>query len=511
MRKNFLRTISTLLGSIILFMTITASINAKVYFDGNIDERAVTTEKELAHDSIQALSAPRTYVEEMLATHRANNLGGTSAVDGCMTFAVEVVSYVFGIKDSAEMNKLYVNYHANWKNDGSYGALNLAGRISTCSNYPYGVSPPTAYHNDVIDVASTKALFKTARPGDIFQGCGRCENYLGGGQHTAIIQEVRDDGVVFYEAGFVIDQYNAYKVLHYLSYNKLMEKYPHVMGIYTVKDYSKIDYSLYSEQDTPIKEDVQKPVKTELAFSNQSISYNGSDNAVVKIVCNRPTGVRVEECGLYFGTSSLQKVSSEVPGSEAQNNPNYFEIYYDLKSECGISLKKGQSYSYQFFIRVGGIEHKSSVYKWICPADLTESKSCSHSFNYMGVCTKCKESFPIQLQREGATMYATRDNLPVHNAPYGKAKITERIEKTETEVRVVGYAINAFGNKWYKTSSGGWIVYDYLTSDIPKKEESKDAKRNDISFSDLKSSFNGKDSAMIQISCNRPTGLYVEE
>lgn len=108
-------------------------------------------------------------------------------------------------------------------------------------------------------------------------------------------------------------------------------------------------------------------------------------------------------------------------------------------------------------------------------------------------------------------MYATRDNLPVHNAPYGKAKITERIEKTETEVRVVGYAINAFGNKWYKTSSGGWIVYDYLTSDIPKKEESKDAKRNDISFSDLKSSFNGKDSAMIQISCNRPTGLYVEE
>lgn len=280
----------------------------------------------------------KTQVELRLAQSEAKY--NKTANGNCFEFAKTVLSEVFGLKNDYGLSW---NYHGNWKSDGSY-RLNLVGRVTACKTYNYAPLPSGAFYRNSVTAQTVKDLFSFAHVGDVFQGCRTCQE-SGTGQHSAIIQAIKPDGVVLYQGN---DQ--GYVTIKQYSYDYLARDFPHAASIYTAPNYASIN----------------KPAQYSVSFATPTVSSITANNAVLKTSVYRPTGVYVQYCGLYMGKTSqaLSKVATEVPGQEAQNYPNYFNMAYDIKSETKFQLSSATQYYYKFFIIINGVEYQSSVYSF---------------------------------------------------------------------------------------------------------------------------------------------------
>lgn len=81
-------------------------------------------------------------------------------------------------------------------------------------------------------------------------------------------------------------------------------------------------------------------------------------------------------------------------------------------------------------------------------------------------CTFCGKAYSVPTPTGGGKYMDIvavngSNTAPAHTTPYGAATITARYKKGQT-VYVTGSSKNAFGNTWYRLSSGDWLTGDYL-------------------------------------------------
>ena len=88
-------------------------------------------------------------------------------------------------------------------------------------------------------------------------------------------------------------------------------------------------------------------------------------NAVVHGTVKKSESQTVTSCGLYLGTSAsnLTKRNTEAVSAAANsaNNGTWFNIWYDLNTELGITLSPSTTYYYKIYAVYGGKEYTGSV------------------------------------------------------------------------------------------------------------------------------------------------------
>ena len=143
---------------------------------------------------------------------------------------------------------------------------------------------------------------------------------------------------------------------------------------------------------------------------------------------------------------------SNAAGKVAQ--VSYGAISYDVMA----TPKKGQYYwPYVELYRAKNYD------------EIADRFECDHSYNSVGVCTKCRADFPLTVTKLNTTatvigLNSSSKTAPAHTAPYGDAPITKRYTMLQT-IQVTGSAKNAYGNLWYQIAANGetyWIVSDYV-------------------------------------------------
>ena len=85
------------------------------------------------------------------------------------------------------------------------------------------------------------------------------------------------------------------------------------------------------------------------------------------------------------------------------------------------------------------------------------SDTQNHSWNDVGKCTKCGHKYTFSLSTlfvKGE--YMVKNNITLKNEPYSASGSAGSLSRYDI-VNIAGSAKNAFGNKWYKTTSGKWI------------------------------------------------------
>jgi len=116
----------------------------------------------------------------------------------------------------------------------------------------------------------------------------------------------------------------------------------------------------------------------------------------------------------------------------------------------------------------------------------------SHSYNSLGVCTKCNAKFNINITAMSTTLYATKDNVPVRANPYEPDATLRTLSKGEA-VAVTGSGKNSVGNLWYRINDSGnvrWVFSGNLTSTKPTTTSSAPAAPTGLSAASASTNHN---------------------
>ena len=87
-------------------------------------------------------------------------------------------------------------------------------------------------------------------------------------------------------------------------------------------------------------------------------------------------------------------------------------------------------------------------------------KKCSHnSYDSTGVCKTCKYKYQLEVDGtfRGVYIVTNSSGAPIRNVPYEAKNSIVRTAKKNSSLTVVGKAINAHNNLWYKLSDGNWV------------------------------------------------------
>lgn len=179
-----------------------------------------------------------------------------------------------------------------------------------------------------------------------------------------------------------------------------------------------------------------------------------------------------------FTTFTLQNGADLQIGDHIRKSGHSF-IYYGLNSNNEIIALQcnGYSSSYPCGLNFGRVYkndkefHDISSVKGATIYRYNNVTSCAHEkyvFNndYSVTCTNCGYNYAVPAVSGGGQYLDVigvngSGTAPSHVTPYGEAQIGVRYNKGDT-VYVVGSAINAFKNPWYKLSDGSWLSGEYL-------------------------------------------------
>lgn len=191
----------------------------------------------LAAGPLQASEA-NTNVEKLLANlqTRSGFLSGEkpSYADECFTFAKRVFKELFGY----DTNTLY--YHGELK-----GASPNLVRVGRCFVAKSGcnVDHSSGVDSTTITADTVKALLSKAKCGDILQTTrfvsSNTEGCSVGRPHTMIVQQVKSNSVVVYEANWVKDTIGYREI----TFKDFASKYDHVITVYRANNYDKVNGS----------------------------------------------------------------------------------------------------------------------------------------------------------------------------------------------------------------------------------------------------------------------------
>lgn len=96
-----------------------------------------------------------------------------------------------------------------------------------------------------------------------------------------------------------------------------------------------------------------------------------------------------------------------------------------------------------------------------------EPKTCSHSYNSRGYCSKCGQEFVMTMAclTSPTTYEAVKNDVPVRNRPYAPEKTIRSLAKGE-KVTVTEFGNNSVGNRWYKLSDDTWVYSENLKESV---------------------------------------------
>lgn len=103
-----------------------------------------------------------------------------------------------------------------------------------------------------------------------------------------------------------------------------------------------------------------------ISVKNTGVKDIGETTATISGQCIKSgSNVKLEQCGLYMGTSqsNMARINTESvsAAANAHNNGNSFDIWYNVEQELGYRLSAGTTYYYKFFCTYGGKEYCSEV------------------------------------------------------------------------------------------------------------------------------------------------------
>lgn len=102
-----------------------------------------------------------------------------------------------------------------------------------------------------------------------------------------------------------------------------------------------------------------------ITLSNNGATDTTTTNATLHGYCSKYAGINIDTCGLYLGTtqSDMKKINTETVSSGANNKDGGkgFDIWYNLTSELGQTLRPNTTYYYRFYCTYRGIEFKSNI------------------------------------------------------------------------------------------------------------------------------------------------------
>ena len=100
------------------------------------------------------------------------------------------------------------------------------------------------------------------------------------------------------------------------------------------------------------------------------------------------------------------------------------------------------------------------------------AEQCSHSYNSLGVCEKCGQSYPYEIKKANFSVTIV-DKAYVQSKPYGDSAYYKSTLSDGTEVTVTGTTKNHYGNTWYQMTDGSWISSDRCTTVSQKQTDQK--------------------------------------
>lgn len=100
------------------------------------------------------------------------------------------------------------------------------------------------------------------------------------------------------------------------------------------------------------------------------------------------------------------------------------------------------------------------------------AEQCSHSYNSLGVCEKCGQSYPYEIKKANFSVTIV-DKAYVQSKPYGDSAYYKSTLSDGTEVTVTGTTKNHYGNTWYQMTDGSWISSDRCTIVSQKQTDQK--------------------------------------
>lgn len=232
------------------------------------------------------------------------------------------------------------------------------------------------------------------------------------------------------------------------------------------KTYSKTSPSVtfyhYNPGSTNVSGGTTSGENVSVAFSNYQVRKLTETSAEPYATATATNGL-VKKVGMRIGTNKdkLQLLGSDNGKAGIRKNMWYNTTKYNYP------LQPGTTYYYQPFAEVDGKEYPGDIRSFTTPGtkptQKEETKSCSHSYNSRGYCSKCGQEYPMTITYliPAATYEAVKNDVPVRNRPYAPEEIIKSLSKGE-KVSVAGYGNNSVGNLWYKLSDGTWVYSENL-------------------------------------------------
>lgn len=186
-------------------------------------------------------------------------------------------------------------------------------------------------------------------------------------------------------------------------------------------------------------------------------------------------GTITTDCGTITSVtgSILDSSGKAVSGQSRTYAPNAASFNIRTTINNDLIFNNLPAGSYKYYVKAVAKNGNQSGELTISRAfTVGGAEQCSHSYNSLGVCEKCGQSYPYEIKKANFSVTIV-DKAYVQSKPYGDSAYYKSTLSDGTEVTVTGTTKNHYGNTWYQMTDGSWISSDRCTTVSQKQTDQK--------------------------------------
>lgn len=186
-------------------------------------------------------------------------------------------------------------------------------------------------------------------------------------------------------------------------------------------------------------------------------------------------GTITTDCGTITSVtgSILDSSGKAVSGQSRTYAPNAASFNIRTTINNDLIFNNLPAGSYKYYVKAVAKNGNQSGELTISRAfTVGGAEQCSHSYNSLGVCEKCGQSYPYEIKKANFSVTIV-DKAYVQSKPYGDSAYYKSTLSDGTEVTVTGTTKNHYGNTWYQMTDGSWISSDRCTTVSQKQIDQK--------------------------------------
>lgn len=186
-------------------------------------------------------------------------------------------------------------------------------------------------------------------------------------------------------------------------------------------------------------------------------------------------GTITTDCGKITSVtgSILDSSGNTVSGQSRTYAPNAASFNIRTTINNDLIFNNLPAGSYKYYVKAVAKNGNQSGELTISRAfTVGGAEQCSHSYNSLGVCEKCGQSYPYEIKKANFSVTIV-DKAYVQSKPYGDSAYYKSTLSDGTEVTVTGTTKNHYGNTWYQMTDGSWISSDRCTTVSQKQTDQK--------------------------------------